>query len=92
MESQDSGLSFVPYPNTGNLSDSITLLSAGPENIGGPDDTGTGPQWVVTVGDYHYMYYQDGAWGEGATSRSLPAHTCAGTPAPTPCMYTCFEN
>ena len=59
VESFDSGLTYLPVPNTGNTNDSIILQSAGPANPGQPMNTGTGPTWALLRDNYIYVYYQD---------------------------------
>lgn len=57
--SDDDGLWFDPSPNTGNVNDSIIIISEGPINFGGSSNTGTGPQWAVARGGFLYLYVQD---------------------------------
>jgi hypothetical protein len=62
--SYDFGLTYTPWPNTGNINDSIILTSEGPLDIGGNSNTGTGPQWAVSRTDSNgtrmlYLYVQD---------------------------------
>lgn len=61
QKSVDSGLSFAPVPNTGNLNDSIVVQSIGPADRGQPANTGTGPNWAVynPADGYVYLFYQD---------------------------------
>lgn len=78
--SADYGLWFDPFPNTGNINDSIILESEGPMNIGGPTNTGTGPQWAVKTGSYLYLYVQDAFARDPVTDAPGFAYTVARTP------------
>ena len=78
--SVDLGLWFDPYPNTGNINDSIILQSEGPMNIGGPVNTGTGPQWAVKTGSYLFLYVQDAYARDPVTDTPGFAYTVARTP------------
>lgn len=78
--SANLGLWFDPFPNTGNINDSIILESEGPMNIGGPTNSGTGPQWAVRTGNFLYLYVQDAYARDPVTDVPGFAYTVARTP------------
>jgi len=68
-ESNDYGINFKPN-QFDRLKSDRAILSSGPyfktaEEVmeSGTRNGGTGPHWLVEVGDYLYMYYID-MWGE----------------------------
>ena len=80
--SYDFGLTYSPFPNTGNINDSIILTSEGPMDIGGDSNSGTGPQWAVSRFDpdsnltYLYLYVQD-AFARDRNDNFVFAYTVA---------------
>ena len=80
--SYDEGITFTPFPNTGNINDSIIIISEGPMNIGGSSNTGTGPQWAVERSDdkgnsWLYLYVQDAFARDPKTDQFVFAYTVA---------------
>lgn len=64
-------------PTGDDVNASIIILSAGEPNIGGPNNTGTGPHWAVAVGAYLYIYAQDAFAINATTGEPVLAYTVA---------------
>jgi len=69
--------SDATWVEPGNDTEATIITSAGPQSLGGPNNTGTGPHWMVVQGDYYYIYAQDFAAVDPSTGQFTAAFTVA---------------
>lgn len=62
-------------PNSENANDTLIITSPGPQGIGGPTITGTGPHWMVRNGAYLLVYAEDAFAVDAVTGAYVPAFT-----------------